>query len=109
MGFEYASGDEVTNNKHLAEAIDLTREGTAPIGGEYDEPMGQGETLRGSCFYSALDALRKVDSAAGENQEAIDDVIRKLESAQHTSPERQQQAMIEAHDSLQDVWVPPTD
>ena len=33
MGFEYANDEDVTNNEHLAEAIDLTREGSAPPDG----------------------------------------------------------------------------
>lgn len=36
---EYVNEDDVTSNKHLAEAIDMTREGSAPVGTTgYDEP-----------------------------------------------------------------------
>lgn len=52
---EYVNGNDVTNNDHLAEAIDMTREGSAPPGAAgYDEPdsAGSGVTLRDSCFFS---------------------------------------------------------
>lgn len=109
MGIEYTSGEDETNNRHLAEAIDLTREGMAPVGGQYDDPMGrESPTNRESCFYSALDALRRIESAPADSQETINEVIRKLDAGQHASLERQQQVMAEAHDTLQDVWAPPT-
>lgn len=36
---DYINGDNVSNNKHFVEAIDMTREGSAPVDGttDYDE------------------------------------------------------------------------
>lgn len=115
MGFEYADGERVTNNKHLAEAIDLTREGSAPADGTtgYDEVMNPNDdvvsTLRDSCFYSAIDALQKIDSAPAEHQETIDEVLDMLLDAQTAPVKEQAIVMAEAHDMLQEVWAPPTE
>lgn len=108
----YVSGEDVTNNKYLAEAIDLTREGSAPVDGTtgYDEKqLGQGdvETLRDSCFHGALEELQKITSAPAESQERIDQVIEVLHDARYSGEKRQMQAMAEAHKVLQDIWVPP--
>ena len=54
---DYVNGEDVTDNPHLAEAIDVTREGSAPPGSAgYDEPdsAGPGMTLRDSCFHVAI-------------------------------------------------------
>ncbi|GGL67120.1 hypothetical protein GCM10009039_26390 [Halocalculus aciditolerans] len=108
---DYVSGDDNTNNKHLAEALDMTREGSAPPDGTtgYDEQRFQGdvETLRDSCFHVAIEELQKIESASGENQEDIDRVIEMLQNARYANDERRAQVMAEAHDILQDVWVPP--
>ncbi|MBB6647980.1 hypothetical protein [Halobellus ruber] len=107
---EYVNGEDETNNKHLAEAIDVTREGSAQPGSAgYDEPdsAGPGVTLRDSCFFVALEELRKIDSAPSESQDTIDEVIRMLENAQNANNDRRARVMAEAHDTLQDVWAPP--
>lgn len=107
---DYVSGDDVTENQHLAEAIDMTREGSAPPGStDYDEPdsAGQGVTLRDSCFYVAIDELEKIQSAPEESQQEIDRVLGMLREAQNADNERRAKVMAEAHKILQDVWVPP--
>lgn len=107
---DYVDGDEATNNKHLAEALDMTREGNAPVGStDYDEPIDVGGdvTPRDSCFFVAIEELQKIDSAPGENQEKIDKVLQMLQSAQHSDNETRARVMAEAHEILQDVWVPP--
>ncbi len=107
---DYVSGDDVTDNTQLAEAIDMTREGSAQPGStSYDEPdsAGQGVTLRDSCFYVAIEELEKIQSAPEESQQEIDRVLRMLQEAQHADNERRAQVMAEAHKILQDVWVPP--
>ena len=108
---DYVSGDDVTDNTHLAEAIDMTREGSAQPGSTgYDEPdsAGQGVTLRDSCFYVAIEELEKIQSAPEESQQEIDRVLRMLREAQYADNERRAQVMAEAHKILQEVWVPPT-
>lgn len=108
MDFEYANGEDVTNNKHLAEAIDLTREGSAPpdsVG--YDE--GESPSLRDSTFYSAIEKLNQIDSAPQESQETIDEVIKMLQAAQNAPNDERSRVMGKARQKLQDVWVPPTD
>jgi len=103
---EYVSGDDVTDNKYLAEAIDLTREGSAQLGAtDYDQ--GENPTLRDSTFYSVIEELQKVDSAPAKEQEKIDGVIQNLQNAQNAPNDRRARAMAEAHDTLQDVWAPP--
>lgn len=107
---EYANGEDVTSNKHLAEAIDVTREGSAQPGSAgYDEPdsAGPGVTLRDSCFYVAIEELQKIQSAPQESQEEIDRVLRMIREAQNSNNEERARAMAEAHEVLQDVWVPP--
>lgn len=108
---EYVNGDDVTNNKHLAEAIDMTREGSAQPGSAgYDEPdsAGPGMTLRDSCFSVAIEELEAIQSAPQESQEELDRVLRLLQEAQNSHNERRSSVMAEAHKILQDVWVPPT-
>lgn len=108
---DYVNGDNVTDNKHLAEAIDMTREGSAQPGSAgYDEPdsAGPGVTLRDSCFHVAIEELEKIQSAPQESQEEIDHVLRMLREEQNAKNERRAQIMAEAHEILQDVWVPPT-
>ena len=108
---DYVSGDDVTDNAHLAEAIDMTREGSAQPGStHYDEPnsAGQGVTLRDSCFYVAIEELEKIQSAPEESQQEIDRVLQMLREAQHADNEHRAQVMADAHNILQDVWVPPT-
>lgn len=115
MGFEYANGEDATNNKHLAEAIDLTREGSAPPDGTtgYDEVQYPNDdvvqTLRDSCFYSAIEALQKIDSAPAESQEEIEEILELLRYSWDGPVDEQAKAMAEAHQRLQDIWVPPTD
>ena len=108
---EYKSGDDVTNNKHLAEAIDMTREGCAPADGTtgYDESnsAGPGLSLRDSCFEVAIENLKKISTAPDESQQKIDQVLSMLQDASHANDQRQVQAMAEAHQILQDTWVPP--
>lgn len=107
---DYVEGDDVTDNEHLAEAIDMTREGSAPPGSAgYDEPdnAGPGMTLRDSCFEVAIEELGKINSAPGENQETIDSVRRKLEQARNANNDRRARVMAEAHETLQDVYVHP--
>lgn len=107
---DYVNGDDVTDNGHLAEAIDVTREGSAPPGSSgYDEldGAGQGVTLRDSCFHVAIDELNKIQSAPQESREEIDRVLRMLQEAQHANNERRARAMSEAHGILQNLWVPP--
>lgn len=61
VGSLLAGGDDVTDNDHLAETIDMTREGSAQPGSAgYDEPdsAGPGVTLRDSCFHVAIEELR---------------------------------------------------
>lgn len=103
---DYVNGDDVTDNSHLAEAIDMTREGSAPPGSAgYDE--GPEPTNRDSTFIVALEELRKIDYAPGENQEKIDEVIDMLERAQNADNERRARVMAEAHEILQGVYAPP--
>jgi len=107
---EYVNGEDATNNKHLAEAIDMTREGSAQPGAtEYDDPdRGSPEmTLRDQCFRIAIEELEKIDSAPEESQEEIDSVLRMLQNAENAGNQRRSQAMAKAHETLQDVWVPP--
>ena len=107
---EYANGEDVTNNRHLAEAIDVTREGSAQPGSSgYDQPdsAGAGVTLRDSCFYVAIEELQKIQSAPEESQEEIDRVLRRIREAQHSNNDERARVMAEAHEALQDVWVPP--
>lgn len=114
MGFECANGDDVTNNRHLAEAIDMTREGSAPPHGShgYDEVRNPDDnavqTNRDSCFFVAIEELEKIDSAPEESQEEIDRVLEMLQRAQNAPVEEQARVMTQAHEILQDVWVPPT-
>ena len=107
---DYVTGDNVTNNKHLAEAIDMTREGSAQPGSAgYDEPnsVGGGYSERDSSFHVAITELQKIDNAPAESQEEIDEVIEMLRGAQNANNERRARAMAQAHEKLQDVWVPP--
>ena len=107
---DYVNGEDVTDNKHLAEAIYMTREGSAQPGSAgYDEPdsAGRGMTLRDSCFHVAIEELQKIQSAPQESQEEIDRVLRMLKEAQNANNERRGRVMAEAHETLQDVWVPP--
>lgn len=108
---EYVNGEDVTDNKHLAEAIDMTREGSAPADGTtgYDEPDSAGPnlTLRDSCFEVAIEELQKISTAPAESQEQIDRVLERIQDARHADDRRRAQVMAEAHDSLQDIWVPP--
>lgn len=107
---DYVNGDDATENKHLAEAIDATREGSAQPGSAgYDEANSAGPDLthRDSCFHVAIDELQKIQSAPQESQEEIDRVLRMLETAQDKNDERRAQVMAEAHKILQNVWVPP--
>lgn len=106
---DYVNGDDVTDNDHLAEAIDVTREGSAQPGSAgYDEPdsAGSGVTLRDSCFHVAVEELQKIQSAPQESQEEIDRVLRMLREAQNANNERRARVMAEAHETLQEVWVP---
>jgi hypothetical protein len=107
---DYVNGDDVTENGHLAEAIDVTREGSAQPGAAgYDEPdsAGPGVTLRDSCFHVAIEELQKIQSAPQESQEEINRVVRILREAENANNERRARVMAEAHETLQDVWVPP--
>lgn len=108
---DYVNGEDTTNNKHLAEAIDMTREGSAPADGTtgYDEPGSAGPdfTLRDSCFHVAIDELQKITTAPEESQEEIDRVIEMLQDARYADNHRRAQVMANAHEILQDVWVPP--
>lgn len=107
---DYVNGDDVTNNVYLAEAIDMTREGSAPPGSTgYDEPnsAGPGVTLRDSCFHVAIEKLQKIQSAPQESQEEIDRVVQMLIEAQNANNKHRSRVMAEAHETLQDVWVPP--
>lgn len=107
---DYVNGDDVSN-KHLAEAIDMTREGSAPADGTtgYDESRSAGPdfTDRDSCFHVAIDELQKITTAPQESQEEIDRVLEMLRNARHADNRRRAQAMAEAHQILQDVWAPP--
>lgn len=114
MVIEYVEGSDVTNNKHLAEAINMTREGSIPPGGShnYDDvqyPNGEVQTNRDSCFFVAIEELEKIDSAPTESQEEIDEVLRMLREVQNASQKRQSLVMADAHGILQDIWVPPTE
>lgn len=107
---DYVNGEDVTDNDHLAEAIDVTREGSAPPGSVgYDEPdsAGPGITLRDSCFFVAIEELQKIQAAPQESQEEIDRIVRLLTDSQNASNERRARVMAEAHETLQDLWVPP--
>lgn len=108
---DYVNGEDVTNNKHLAEAIDMTREGSAPPDGGtgYDEPNSAGPdfTLRDSCFHVAIEELQKISTAPKEGQEEIDRVLGMLREARHADNRRRAQVMANAHKILQDIWVPP--
>jgi hypothetical protein len=107
---EYVDGDSVTENQHLAEAIDVTREGSAQPGSAgYDEPdsAGAGVTLRDSCFHVAIEQLEKIEAAPEESQEEIARVVRMLRSAQNADNDRRARVMAEAHEILQDLWVLP--
>ncbi len=107
---DYVNGEDVTDNNHLAEAIDMTREGSAQPGSAgYDEPdsAGPGMTLRDSCFHVAIEELQKIQSAPQESREQIDRVLRMLREAQNANNERRAHVMAEAHEILQDVWAPP--
>lgn len=111
MEMDYVNGDDVTNNKHLAEAIDMTREGSAPADGTtgYDEPDSAGPdfTLRDSSFQVAIEELQKITTAPEESQEQIDRVVEMLREARHADDHRRAQVMAKAHEILQDVWAPP--
>lgn len=115
MGIDYVTGKDVTNNEHLAEAIDMTREGSAPPDGihGYDEVQYPHDdvvqTNRDSCFFVAIESLQKIDSAPSESQEKIDQVIEMLESSKQASNDIRASVMAEAHGILQNVWVPPTE
>jgi len=108
---DYVNGENVTDNRHLAEAINMTREGSAPADGTtgYDEPnsVGGGYNERDSCFAVAIEQLEKINAAPEESQEEIDRVLRKLRNAQNANDQRRAQVMAEAHETLQDLWVPP--
>lgn len=107
---EYVNGEDATNNDHLAEAIDMTREGSAQPGSVgYDEPnsAGRGMTLRDSCFLVAIEELQNIQSASPESQKEIDRVVRMLRNAQNSNNKHRAQVMADAHGILQDVWVPP--
>jgi len=107
---DYINGEDVTDNEHLAEVIDMTREGSAQPGSAgYDEPdsAGPGMTLRDSCFRVAIEELQKIQSAPQESQEEIDRVLQMLREAQNANNERRARVMAKAHEILQDVWVPP--
>jgi len=106
---DYVNGDDVTENSHLAEAVDQTREGSAPPGSTgYDEPdsAGPGMTLRDSCFHVAIEELEKIQSAPRESQEESDRVVGKLRDARHANNDRQARVMAQAHETLQELWVP---
>jgi len=106
---DYVNGETVTENPHLAEAIDMTREGSAQPGSTgYDEPdsAGPGVTLRDSCFHVAIEELQKIQSAPPESQEEINRVLQMLREAQNADNEHRARVMAEAHEILQDVWVP---
>lgn len=107
---DYVNGEDVTDNGHLAEAIDMTREGSAPPGSAgYDESdsAGPGVTLRDSCFRGAIEELQKIKSAPQDSQEEIDRVLRMLREAKNANNERRARVMADAHEVLQDIWVPP--
>ena len=107
---DYVNGDDVTENNHLAEAIDMTREGSAQPGSAgYDDPdsAGAGMTLRDSCFHVAIEELQQIQSAPRESQKEIDRVVQMLREAQTADNELRAKVMAEAHEELQDVWVPP--
>lgn len=107
---DYIKGEDATENKHLAEALDATREGSAQPGSAgYDEPdsAGSGVTLRDSCFHVAIEELEKIQSAPQESQEEIDRVVEMLRKARDANNEHRARVMAEAHEALQDVWVPP--
>ncbi len=107
---DYVNGEDVTDNKHLAEAINVTREGSAQPGSAgYDGPdsAGPGLTLRDSCFHVAIEELKEIQSAPQESQEEIDRVLRMLREEQNANNDRRARVMSEAHETLQDVWVPP--
>lgn len=107
---DYVNGEDVTENVHLAEAIDMTREGSAPPGSAgYDEPdgAGPGVTLRDSCFHVAIDELQKIQSAPQESQEEVNRVLQMLQDAQNARNERRARVMADAHETLQGVWLPP--
>ena len=109
---EYVSGEDATNNRHLAEAIEVTREGSAPVDGihGYDEiqyPEGDVKTMRDSCFFVAIEELEKIGAAPTESREKIDQVLELLREARYDNDERRAQVMAQAHKTLQSVWVPP--
>lgn len=55
MGLNYANGDDETNNRYLAAAIDLTREGSAPPGSAgYEQLVGQEFNHYDSALHSAI-------------------------------------------------------
>jgi hypothetical protein len=115
MRIDYVNGEDVTNNKHLAEAIDMTREGSAPPGGTHGYDKVQHphdeivQTSRDSCFFVAIEELQKIESAPSESQEKVNRVLEMLRSAQYAPVDEQARVMAEAHGMLQDVWVPPTE
>lgn len=103
---EYANGDDETNNRHLAEAIDITREGSAqPGSASYDQ--GESPTLRDSTFHSAIEKLNEISTAPEESQAEIDEIIELLQRGMNGHNDRRARVMAEAHDRLQDVWAPP--
>lgn len=108
---DYVEGDDATNNEHLAEAIDMTREGSAPPDGRhgYDEPdsAGGGRTLRDSAFTVAIEELQKISTAPGDAQEQIDEVLQQLRGSRNAPADKQARVMADAHETLQDLWVPP--
>ena len=107
---DYVNGDDVTENTHLAEAIDMAREGSAQPGSAgFDEPgsAGPGMTLRDSCFHVAIEELEMIQSAPQESQKEINRVLRMLRNAKNENNEHRARVMGEAHEILQDVWVPP--
>jgi len=115
MTVNYVEGNEVTDNRHLAEAIDMTREGSAPPGGShgYDEVRNPSDNVvqtdRDSCFFVAIEELEKIDSASAESQEEINRVLEMLRSTQNAPNEKRATVMAEAHDILQNIWVPPSE
>ncbi len=107
---DYVNGDDVTDNRHLAEAIDMTREGSAPPGSTgHDKPnsAGPGVTNRESAIFVAIGELEKIQSAPQESQKEINRVLRNLKDAQHADNDQRSRVMAQAHDTLQDLWVPP--
>lgn len=103
---DYSDGDDVTDNEHLAEAIDMTREGSAQPGSAgYDE--GPSPTNRDSTFLVAIEELQKISTAPAKEQEKIDRALEMLRDARHADNQRRARVMAEANEILHDVWAPP--